>query len=138
MGFSRQEHWSGWLSSPPGDLPVPLNYTLHEILQARIGGCPFPSPGDFANPGIEPRSPALQADSLPADSRGKPGGKSRSNEIFTPPPLSPSSTEGSGFLAVIWFNINHSSPAYCLPVGAMVSILSKVDRFPMTGHLKWY
>ena len=38
MGFSKQEYWSG--------LPVP-------------------SPGDHPNPGIEPRSPALQADSLP-------------------------------------------------------------------------
>ena len=28
-------------------------------------GLPFPSPGDLPNPGIEPRSPALQADSLP-------------------------------------------------------------------------
>ena len=38
MGFSRQEYWSG-LS--------------------------FPSPGDLPNPGIEPRSPTLQVDSLP-------------------------------------------------------------------------
>ena len=31
-------------------------------------GCPsFPSPGDLPNPGIKPRSPALQADSLPAE-----------------------------------------------------------------------
>ena len=37
MGFSRQEYWSG---------------------------LPFPSPGDLPNPGIEPRSPALQADAL--------------------------------------------------------------------------
>ena len=37
MGFSRQEYWSG-LS--------------------------FPSPGDLPNPGIEPGSPALQADAL--------------------------------------------------------------------------
>ena len=37
MGFSRQEYWSG---------------------------LPFPSPGDLSNPGIEPRSPALQADAL--------------------------------------------------------------------------
>ena len=28
---------------------------------------PFPSPGDLPNPGIKPRSPALQADSLPAE-----------------------------------------------------------------------
>ena len=45
MGFSRQEHWSG---------------------------LPCPSPGDLPNPGIEPRSPILQADSLPAEPPGKP------------------------------------------------------------------
>ena len=38
MEFSRPEYWSGQ---------------------------PFPSPGDLPNPGIKPRSPALQADSLP-------------------------------------------------------------------------
>ena len=47
MGFSRLEYWSG---------------------------SPFPSPGDLPNPGIEPRSPALQADSLPAEPQGKPKG----------------------------------------------------------------
>ena len=41
MGFSRQEYWSGLPSPPPGDLP---------------------------NPSIEPRSPTLEADSLPAES----------------------------------------------------------------------
>ena len=35
-------------------------------------GQPFPSPGDLPNPGIEPRSPALQADSLPAEPQEKP------------------------------------------------------------------
>ena len=35
-------------------------------------GLPFPSPGDLPDPGIEPRSPALQADSLPSESPGKP------------------------------------------------------------------
>ena len=34
-------------------------------------GKPFPSPGDLPNPGIEPRSPALQVDSLPAEPQGK-------------------------------------------------------------------
>ena len=37
MAFSRQEYWSG---------------------------LPFPSPGDLPDPGIKPRSPALQGDSL--------------------------------------------------------------------------
>ena len=43
--FSRQECWSG---------------------------LPFPSPGDLPDPGIEPGSPALQADALPSEPPGKP------------------------------------------------------------------
>ena len=35
-------------------------------------GLPFPSPGDLPNLRIEPRSPAMQADSLPAEPQGKP------------------------------------------------------------------
>ena len=35
-------------------------------------GQPFPSPGDLPNPEIEPRSPVLQVDSLPAEPQGKP------------------------------------------------------------------
>ena len=45
MGFSRQEYWSG---------------------------LPYPSPGDLPKPGIKPRSPAFQADSLPTELSGKP------------------------------------------------------------------
>ena len=44
MEFSQQESWSG---------------------------LPCPPPGDLSDPGIEPRSPALQADSLPSESPGK-------------------------------------------------------------------
>ena len=40
MEFSREKYWNG---------------------------LPFPSSGDFPNPGIEPGSPALQADSLPTE-----------------------------------------------------------------------
>ena len=35
-------------------------------------GLPFPSPRDLPDPRIEPSSPALQADSLPSESPGKP------------------------------------------------------------------
>ena len=34
-------------------------------------GLPFPSPGDLPDPGIEPGSPALQADALPSEPPGK-------------------------------------------------------------------
>ena len=49
MGFPRPEYW---------------------------GGLPFYPSSDLPNPGIEPRSPALQADSLPAEPPGKPKGES--------------------------------------------------------------
>ena len=52
--------------SPPGS-------SSHGILQARIlEWLPFPSPGDLPYPGIKPRSPGLQADSLPSEPPGKP------------------------------------------------------------------
>ena len=35
-------------------------------------GLPFPSAGDLPDPGIEPESPALQADALPSEPPGKP------------------------------------------------------------------
>jgi len=52
-----------------------MDYTVHGILQARIlewVAFPF-SRGDILNTGIEPRSPALQVDSSPAEPPGKPG-----------------------------------------------------------------
>ena len=51
-----------------------MGYTVHGIFQARIPGVGSLSllQGDLPNPGIEPRSPALQADSLPTEPQGKP------------------------------------------------------------------
>ena len=37
-----------------------------------LSGLPFPSPGDLPDPGIEPRSPALQVDALLSELLGKP------------------------------------------------------------------
>ena len=52
----------------------PIDYAVHEILQARIleWGSLSLLQGGLLNPGIEPRSPALQADSLPAEPQVKP------------------------------------------------------------------
>ena len=50
-----------------------MDYAVHGILQARIlEWADVPSPGNLPNPGIEPRSPTLQADSLPAEPPEKP------------------------------------------------------------------
>ena len=57
--------WPHGLCSPPGS-------SIHGILQARIlCGQPFSSPGDLPDPGIEPGSPALKADSLLSEPPGK-------------------------------------------------------------------
>ena len=51
----------------------PMDYSVHGILQAGIlEWVAVPSPGDLHNPGIKPRSPTLQAYSLPAEPPGKP------------------------------------------------------------------
>ena len=51
----------------------PMDFTGHGILRARmLEWVAFPFSRDLPNPGIEPRSPALQADSLPAEPPGKP------------------------------------------------------------------
>ena len=48
----------------------PVGQLCHGILQARTleWGQPFPLPGGLPDTGTEPRSPALQADSLPSES----------------------------------------------------------------------
>ena len=72
MEFSRQKFRSGWsevkVAQSCPTLCNPMDYTVHRILQVRIlEWVAIPSPGDLPNPGIEPRSPALQVDSLPAE-----------------------------------------------------------------------
>ena len=50
----------------------PMDYTVYGILQDRIlEWVAFLFYGDLPNPGMEPRSPSLQADSLPAEPQGK-------------------------------------------------------------------
>ena len=55
IGFSRQEYWNGMLCALPGDLP---------------------------DPGIEPMSPELQADSLPTEPPGKPNYALATTNLF--------------------------------------------------------
>ena len=60
-------------------------YTVHGILQARYwSGQPFPSLWDLPNPGLEPRSPALQVDSLPGEPQGKLGNSQYLDWVFFP------------------------------------------------------
>ena len=48
----------------------PMDYMVHGILQARIlDWVAYPFSRDLPDPGIEPESPALQVDCLPAELR---------------------------------------------------------------------
>ena len=54
----------------PMDYSLP-GFSVHGIFQVRVAEwVAFPSPGDLPNPGIKPRSPALQADALPSEPPG--------------------------------------------------------------------
>ena len=57
MEFSRQEYWSG---------------------------LPCPPPGNLSDPGIEPTSPAMQADSLPLRHQGSPAVNAKSSQTQIP------------------------------------------------------
>ena len=57
---------------PSHGLPMPASLSVHGILQARILEWVAISFSRWSNPGIKPRSPAFQADSLPTESLGKP------------------------------------------------------------------
>ena len=62
---------SVWLFATPWTVPARLLHPWDFSRQEHWSGLPFPSPGDIPNPGIEPRSPALQADSLLSELQGK-------------------------------------------------------------------
>ena len=69
--FHCKVKWSESQSCPT--LCDPRDYTVHGILQARIlEWVAIPFLGNLPNPGIKPRSPVLQADSLPAEPSEKP------------------------------------------------------------------
>ena len=61
----------------------PMDYTVHGILQVRIlEWVAFPSPGDLPNPGIKPRSPALQVDLYQLSHKGSPCYTVGSHSLF--------------------------------------------------------
>ena len=59
------------LRNPMDSSSQPL-LSMEFSMQEYLRKLPFPSPGDLPNPGIKPRSPALQADSLLPEPPGKP------------------------------------------------------------------
>ena len=122
--FSRQEYWSGW---------------------------PLPSPGAVPDPGIEPGSPVLQADSLPSEPPGKPhhargkrdsSGSHTSNSIAS---LTKSvlltAYQPSGHLQPqegAWLSVPSSST--CLRGESWQHLVSHTDNYSNSQHLwsLWY
>ena len=105
MEFSRPEYWSGY---------------------------PFPSPGDLPNPGIKPRSPSFQEDSLPAELQGRPkntgvGSLSTSPADFPDPGIElgspvlqvdslPTELSGEPFISVVGNNLLLTDFSFCRSV----------------------
>ena len=83
MGFSRQEYWSG---------------------------LPLPSPVNLPDRGIEPRSPALQADALPSEPPGKPKHVDSATKTAEP-----------------WMSLDVSNPAWKAGVKACYPSLDSVS-----------
>ena len=61
-----------WLFVTPWTVAHQAPLSMEFSRQEYCSGLPFPSPGDLSNPGIKPKSPALQADSVPSEPPGKP------------------------------------------------------------------
>ena len=117
MGFSRQDYWSGLPFCPPGDLP---------------------------NPGIKPRSPALQADSLPAELSGKPQAFSRCGKWSLLSSCSAGDSHCSGFSCCRPWTLEHSGFSSCglaalwhvgseFPDQNSCILAALADRFLTTG-----
>ena len=83
MEFCRQEYW---------------------------GGLPFPSPGDLPDPGIEPRYPALQANSLPSEPPGKP----IEGSVFIFPPAA-AAAKSLQSCPTLWDPIDGIPPGSAIP-----------------------
>ena len=60
------------LSATPWTIPLQVPLSMEFPRQEYWSGLPFPPPADLPNPGIKPRSLALQMDSLPSEPPGKP------------------------------------------------------------------
>ena len=71
--------------------------------QGSWSGLPFPSPEDLPDPGIKPRSPALQADSLPSEPPGKPVLQQRTSTNISTSFINP-------YLSKYLFDFSHYLP----------------------------
>ena len=119
MGFSRQKYWSG---------------------------LPFPSPGDLPNPGIEPGSPALEADALTSEPPGKPIQLLSCVQLFVTPwttacQASLSITNSCSLLKLM--SIESVMPSnhliLCHPLLLLPSILLNIRVFSNESvlHIRW-
>ena len=109
MGFSRQEYWSGLPCPPPGDLP---------------------------DPGIEPRSVALQADSLPSEPPGKPWKQRLGAKFPICPQVSPLNPRAGGFPAgaAVTPRLCCDSPGLVHPPPKSYKFLETSDTSSLLNH----
>ena len=86
----------------PARLLCPWGFSRQEY----CSGLPCSSPGDLANPGIKPRSPALQTDSLPSEPPEKPESLVRNKFVLT--------VQSYATLTYSLWRMLHASESHCL------------------------
>ena len=71
-----------WLFATPWTVACQAPLSMGFSRQEYLSGLPCPPPGDLPNPGIKPRFPALQADSLPTEPQRNSSPKSKLSAVL--------------------------------------------------------
>ena len=87
-----------WLSATPWTVAHPVPLSMGFSRQEYWSGLPVPSPGDLPDPGMKPRCPTWQADSLPSEPPGKP--------CNTQPTVNSSSQPVLGNSLILWISFS--------------------------------
>ena len=104
-----------WLFVTPWTIAYQAPLSMEFFRQKYWSGLPFPSPADLPDPGIKPRSPALESDSLPAT-------REAPNQDLISVSTSPSNWP---FQQFIWNFLIYTSEVIC-----MIGTLSVSLSFP--------
>ena len=131
-----------WLFATPWTVACWIPLSMEFSRQEYLSRFPFPSPGDLPKSGVEPRSPALQAESLPFELPGKPQVKVVSDSA------TPCTVAFQALLSMEFSSQEYSSgylfpyPGYLpkpgiKPRSPTLQVPSEVPRKPTLSWYKW-
>ena len=103
-----------WLFATPWTVASQAPPSMEFSWQEYWRGLPWPSPGDLPDPGIEPRSPTLQADALPSEPPRKPTRHWRPSQILNVFKMWPVAPDAPDLGLWSWIHTKASSQALIL------------------------